>query len=227
MPRVTLRGSRGRRRPRPSPLGLHTPRPPRFVAWITALADLPVRTLPPSVFCLRPQVDSAVVRIEPKAEKRAAVSDLPWFHFVVRQVFRHRRKNLRVRLARPLRDRLTKPEVDDCSRRLGLTGLVRTEAVGKRRGVPGVRRRPPGAAPGSQTLWESRGVRPAVRRGEGGRPRPPVRLPTLIGVAPSRLLPSGAWTELLAGQRFPKNGGARVSVRCGRRDSRAGTYMRG
>ena len=94
--------------------------------WPTARS---VRTLPPRVFWPRPQVDSAVVRIEPKAEKRAAVGDLPWFHFVVRQVFLHRRKNLRGVLHGLWRDRLTKPEVDALLEALGLTGLVRAEAM--------------------------------------------------------------------------------------------------
>jgi 16S rRNA (adenine1518-N6/adenine1519-N6)-dimethyltransferase len=97
---------------------------------IQALADCTiVRTLPPSVFWPRPKVDSAIVAITPMAEKRAVIADLPWFHQVVRQVFLHRRKNLRGVLHSLWRDRLTKPEIDALLESLGLTGLIRAEAM--------------------------------------------------------------------------------------------------
>lgn len=64
---------------------------------VTALADVEIlRRVPPSVFWPRPKVDSAIVRIVPNPDKRAQIIDLPWFAHVVRQVFLHRRKNLRV-----------------------------------------------------------------------------------------------------------------------------------
>jgi 16S rRNA (adenine1518-N6/adenine1519-N6)-dimethyltransferase len=97
---------------------------------VQALADCTiVRTLPPTVFWPRPKVDSAVVLIVPQPEKRAAIPDLPWFHHVVRQVFLHRRKNLRGVLRNLWRDRLTKPEIDALLESLGLTGLIRAEAM--------------------------------------------------------------------------------------------------
>jgi 16S rRNA (adenine1518-N6/adenine1519-N6)-dimethyltransferase len=97
---------------------------------VQALADVSlVRTLPPSVFWPRPKVDSAVIAIRPDPAKRAAIGDVPWFHRVVRQVFLHRRKNLRRVLYSLWRDRWTKPEVDALLERLGLTGLVRAEAM--------------------------------------------------------------------------------------------------
>jgi 16S rRNA (adenine1518-N6/adenine1519-N6)-dimethyltransferase len=97
---------------------------------VQALADFEVvRTLPPSVFWPRPKVESAVVKIVPDPAKRAAVGDLPWFHTAVRQIFLHRRKNLRRVLYSLWRDRWTKPEVDALLDRLGLTGLVRAEAM--------------------------------------------------------------------------------------------------
>jgi 16S rRNA (adenine1518-N6/adenine1519-N6)-dimethyltransferase len=95
-----------------------------------ALADVSiVRTLPPTVFWPRPNVESAVVSIVPDPAKRAAVGDLAWFHQVVRQVFLHRRKNLRRVLYSLWRDRWTKPEIDALLDSLGLTGLVRAEAM--------------------------------------------------------------------------------------------------
>jgi 16S rRNA (adenine1518-N6/adenine1519-N6)-dimethyltransferase len=95
-----------------------------------ALADCAlVRTLPPSVFWPRPKVDSAVVAITPNAEKRAAVGDVSWFQSLVRQVFLHRRKNLRRVLHGFYRDVLSKPDVDALLESIGLTGMVRAEAM--------------------------------------------------------------------------------------------------
>jgi 16S rRNA (adenine1518-N6/adenine1519-N6)-dimethyltransferase len=97
---------------------------------VRALADCTiVRTLPPSVFWPRPAVDSAIVDIIPRPEKRAAVVDVPWFHQVVRQLFLHRRKNLRRVIHSLWRDRITRPEVDALLESLGLTGLIRAEAM--------------------------------------------------------------------------------------------------
>jgi 16S rRNA (adenine1518-N6/adenine1519-N6)-dimethyltransferase len=97
---------------------------------VQALADVElVRTLNPSVFWPRPKVDSAIVKITPDPGKRAAIVDLPWFHLIVRQIFLHRRKNLRRVLYSLYRDRWTKPEVDTLLEGLGLTGLVRAEAM--------------------------------------------------------------------------------------------------
>src|SRR6201999_4572112 len=92
---------------------------------VQALADVSlVRTLPPSVFWPRPKVDSAVVSIRPNPAKRAEITDLPWFHSIVRRIFLHRRKNLRRVLYSLWRGRWTKPEVDALLERLGLTGMV-------------------------------------------------------------------------------------------------------
>lgn len=88
-----------------------------------------VRILPPSVFWPRPQVESAVVKILPDVRKRAAIGDLVWFHHVVRQIFLHRRKNLRGVLYRLWRERWTKAEVDELLERQGLTGLIRAETM--------------------------------------------------------------------------------------------------
>ena len=89
-----------------------------------------VRTLSPGVFWPRPKVDSAIVCLVPSAAKKAEVGDLPWFHSVVRQVFLHRRKNLRRVLYSLWRDRWTdKSEVDALLDRLGLVGQVRAEAM--------------------------------------------------------------------------------------------------
>jgi 16S rRNA (adenine1518-N6/adenine1519-N6)-dimethyltransferase len=97
---------------------------------VQALADVEVvRTLPSKVFWPRPKVDSAVVKIRPDPAKRAAIADLTWFHEVVRQVFLHRRKNLRGVLHGLWKDRWTKPEVDALLDDQGLAGQVRAEAM--------------------------------------------------------------------------------------------------
>lgn len=97
---------------------------------IQALSDFTlVRTLPPSVFWPRPRVESAVVLIAPNPEKRAQIDDLVWFHRVVRGVFLHRRKNLRRVLHSLWRDQLERADVDSLLESIGLTGLVRAEAM--------------------------------------------------------------------------------------------------
>jgi 16S rRNA (adenine1518-N6/adenine1519-N6)-dimethyltransferase len=97
---------------------------------IGALGDCDlVRVLPPTVFWPQPKVESAIVKIIPRAEKLAAIPDLAWFHGVVRGVFLHRRKNLRRVLQGLWRERLTLADVDRLLDGLGLTGLVRAEAL--------------------------------------------------------------------------------------------------
>ena len=54
-----------------------------------------VRILPPTVFWPRPQVDSAIVRLDLEPHRRAEIADLAVFHGFVRDVFCHRRKLLR------------------------------------------------------------------------------------------------------------------------------------
>ncbi|WP_406698497.1 16S rRNA (adenine(1518)-N(6)/adenine(1519)-N(6))-dimethyltransferase RsmA [Singulisphaera sp. Ch08] len=97
---------------------------------VQSLAEVSiVRTLAPTVFWPRPKVESAVISIRPDPAKRALVHNLAWFHLVIRQIFLHRRKNLRRVLYSLWRDRWTKPEVDAFLEGLGLTGLVRAEAM--------------------------------------------------------------------------------------------------
>ncbi len=98
---------------------------------VQALTDATIiRTLPPGVFWPRPKVDSAIVSLVPNPGKIAAVGDLPWFHNTIRQIFLHRRKNLRRVLYSLWRDRWAdKEEVDALLDGLGLTGQVRAEAL--------------------------------------------------------------------------------------------------
>lgn len=99
---------------------------------VTALADVEIlRRLPPAVFWPRPKVDSAIVRIVPNPEKRAAIADLPWFAHLVRRIFLHRRKNLRVVLHALYHDHRswTKPVVDEILTALDLPTDIRAEAL--------------------------------------------------------------------------------------------------
>jgi 16S rRNA (adenine1518-N6/adenine1519-N6)-dimethyltransferase len=98
---------------------------------VQALADAElVRILSPKVFWPMPKVESAIIKIVPNAEKRAAIPDLPWFHEVVRRVFTLRRKNLRVVIYGLWKDRWRdKAQVDAMLQSIDLTGDVRAEAL--------------------------------------------------------------------------------------------------
>jgi 16S rRNA (adenine1518-N6/adenine1519-N6)-dimethyltransferase len=90
-----------------------------------------VRKLAPSVFWPRPQVESAVVGLRPSAAKRAhvveAVGGVQRFRNFLRDLYVHRRKNLRGALAGWPRGRRAKEDVDRALAELGLPGTVRAE----------------------------------------------------------------------------------------------------
>ncbi len=95
---------------------------------VQSLADVElVRRLAPSVFWPRPQVASAIVLIRPNAAKRAHVGDVLRFRHFLRDLYVHRRKNLRGALAALPSGRLDKHEVDHKLAELGLDGTVRAE----------------------------------------------------------------------------------------------------
>lgn len=97
---------------------------------VRAVADATIaRTLPPTVFWPRPNVESAIVRIDAAPERRAAIADLAWFHEVVRKLFLLRRKHLRGVLHAQWRDRLSKQEIDGMLEGLDLAGQVRAESL--------------------------------------------------------------------------------------------------
>ena len=93
-----------------------------------SLADVElVRRLAPSVFWPRPQVASAIVLIRPNSAKRAHVGDVLRFRHFLRDLYVHRRKNLRGALASLPTGRLDKSEVDRKLAELGLEGTIRAE----------------------------------------------------------------------------------------------------
>jgi 16S rRNA (adenine1518-N6/adenine1519-N6)-dimethyltransferase len=94
------------------------------------LADVSlVRQLPPKVFWPRPEVSSAIVDIRPSAAKRAQVGDVLKLRHFLRDLYVHRRKNLRGALATLPSGGHAKAEVDQRLAELGLDGTVRAEEL--------------------------------------------------------------------------------------------------
>jgi 16S rRNA (adenine1518-N6/adenine1519-N6)-dimethyltransferase len=90
-----------------------------------------VRQLPPAVFWPRPQVSSAIVLVRPDAGMRRHVGDPLRFRNFLRDLYVHRRKNLRGALASMPGAKFEKAEVDARLAGLGIEGTVRAEALGK------------------------------------------------------------------------------------------------
>src|SRR5262245_3826579 len=88
-----------------------------------------VRRLPPAVFWPRPKVDSAIVLIRPNPERRRAAPALPVLRNFLRDLYAHRRKNLRGALAALPSGRRAKDEVDRLLAELGLDGTLRAETL--------------------------------------------------------------------------------------------------
>ncbi|MGI9515417.1 MAG: 16S rRNA (adenine(1518)-N(6)/adenine(1519)-N(6))-dimethyltransferase RsmA [Pirellulaceae bacterium] len=98
--------------------------------WVQSICDVSlVRVLPPSVFWPRPKVDSAILHIEHRPERRAALPDVEFFHGFVRSMFFHRRKFLRSVAISAFKDELTKPQVDEVLTQAGLGPTARTEEL--------------------------------------------------------------------------------------------------
>lgn len=97
---------------------------------VQSVADVEVvRKVLPSNFHPRPKVDSAIVKIMPNAEKRAKVGDVPKFRVFLRDLYTHRRKNLRQALVGWPSGHRDKKAVDAKLAELGIDGTVRSEAL--------------------------------------------------------------------------------------------------
>ena len=82
--------------------------------WLQAQCRVKlIKRMPPSVFWPRPQVDSAVVKLSPSADKRSHIIDREFFHDTIRRLFQHRRKHARGVLCGMFRKQLSKAEVDE------------------------------------------------------------------------------------------------------------------
>src|SRR5262249_46514274 len=88
-----------------------------------------MRKLPPAVFWPRPQVASAIVLIRPDAEKRARVGDVRRFRNFLRDLYTHRRKNLRGALAALPSGRRDKNEVERKLTDHGIDSALRAEIL--------------------------------------------------------------------------------------------------
>ncbi len=97
---------------------------------VQAIADVDIlRKLPPAVFWPRPQVASAIVRVRPNADKRASVPDLQRFRNFLRDLYAHRRKNLRGGLLGLTGRPFEKGAVDHKLAELGYAGTERAETL--------------------------------------------------------------------------------------------------
>jgi 16S rRNA (adenine1518-N6/adenine1519-N6)-dimethyltransferase len=98
--------------------------------WVQSQCEAEtVRLLPPEAFWPRPLVTSAIVHIQHRAERRARIDDLPYFHNFVRSMFFHRRKLLRSVVISAFKDRLDKTRVDATLAKLGFGGDTRAEQL--------------------------------------------------------------------------------------------------
>jgi len=95
-----------------------------------SLADVELlRKLPGSVFWPRPKVDSAIIRIWPRPEKRKQVPNPLHFRHFLRDLYAHRRKNLRGGLLSLPDKPWDKPTVDRKLAELNLDGNCRAETL--------------------------------------------------------------------------------------------------
>jgi 16S rRNA (adenine1518-N6/adenine1519-N6)-dimethyltransferase len=95
---------------------------------VQSLADVTiVRRVPPASFWPRPEVDSAIVQIRPDPARREHVGDVVRFRNFLRDLYVHRRKNLRGALAGLPNGRLPKAEVDSKLAGLDINGTIRAE----------------------------------------------------------------------------------------------------
>lgn len=101
-----------------------------LAVMVQGLADTEVlRKLAPTVFWPKPQVDSGIVKIVPNAGKRKLIPDVPRFRNFLRDLYSHRRKNLRGALISCTGHQHEKAIVDARLATLGYTGTERAETL--------------------------------------------------------------------------------------------------
>jgi 16S rRNA (adenine1518-N6/adenine1519-N6)-dimethyltransferase len=101
---------------------------------VQSLAEVQlVRRLPPAVFWPRPKVDSAIVLVRPDPARYEHVRDVAGdpqrLRNFLRDLYAHRRKNLRGGLVALPGGRFSKSEVDAKLAGLNLQGTTRAEAL--------------------------------------------------------------------------------------------------
>jgi len=98
--------------------------------FVQSLADVElVRRLSPKVFWPKPAVASAIVHIRPSQEKRRRVGDPLSFRHFLRDLYSHRRKNLRGALAAWPSGRRARDEVDRILSELAIDPRIRAESL--------------------------------------------------------------------------------------------------
>jgi 16S rRNA (adenine1518-N6/adenine1519-N6)-dimethyltransferase len=98
--------------------------------YVQSVADVEiVRKVLPSNFHPRPKVDSAIVMIRPNPVKRAEIGDVVSFREFVRDLYVHRRKNLRGALSGSPKGRVDKKYIDAKLAELGIDGGLRAESL--------------------------------------------------------------------------------------------------
>ncbi len=98
--------------------------------WVQSLCDVElVRVMSPKVFWPRPKVESAIIHIVHRPERRAEIPDLDFFLTFVRSMFFHRRKYMRSVAVAAFKGQLEKPEVDEVLTSMGLGPDARTEQL--------------------------------------------------------------------------------------------------
>jgi 16S rRNA (adenine1518-N6/adenine1519-N6)-dimethyltransferase len=98
--------------------------------WVQSLCDVElVRVMSPKVFWPRPKVESAIIHIVHRPERRAEIPDVDFFLTFVRSMFFHRRKFMRSVAVAAFKGQLEKPEVDEVLGSMGLGPDARTEQL--------------------------------------------------------------------------------------------------
>ncbi len=98
--------------------------------WIQSLCKCEViRILQPNVFWPRPNVQSAIIRLDTVPEWRDKFVDIDYFHKTVRSLFFHRRKFLRSVVISAMKGRLSKAEVDAVLSQHGYNETARAEEL--------------------------------------------------------------------------------------------------
>lgn len=98
--------------------------------WAQSLCDVRiVRVMAPSVFWPRPKVDSAIVHLTHRPDKRGQIPDIEFFHTFVRRIFFHRRKFLRTVAISAFKYELEKSQVDEVLQSQQLGPEARTEQL--------------------------------------------------------------------------------------------------
>ncbi|MGQ0634924.1 MAG: 16S rRNA (adenine(1518)-N(6)/adenine(1519)-N(6))-dimethyltransferase RsmA [Planctomycetaceae bacterium] len=98
--------------------------------WIQSQCEVEVlKKVGPQVFWPRPQVDSAIVRIVPKAAGRQAPGDRAFFQEFLRKIFTQRRKLLRSALVGVYRNEVGKGDVEQVLSQCGVPPGARAEEL--------------------------------------------------------------------------------------------------